>query len=99
MDGGCTGTGPVLRYGDSAVYDACSLVTIDGLARHGVELNDDVVVAHDYMDGDVPPDAAVKYRELGLSLNMWDNPRAASDLNAYQCDPGPTATRSARRSQ
>lgn len=22
-----------------------------------------------------------------LSLNMWDNPQATTDLNAYQCDP------------
>jgi hypothetical protein len=28
-----------------------------------------------------------EYRELDLSLSVWDNPQAATDLNAYHCDP------------
>ncbi|PWK89445.1 hypothetical protein C8D88_102718 [Lentzea atacamensis] len=36
------------------------MITIDSLTRLGVALNHDRVVMHDHLDGDVPPEAAVK---------------------------------------
>ena len=52
------GEGPPPSFGGTPIYDACSLVTIDSLTQLGVTLNHDRVVMHDYLDGDVPPEAA-----------------------------------------
>ncbi|MFS8096128.1 hypothetical protein LFM09_03220 [Lentzea alba] len=53
------GSGPALRYGTTPVYDACSLVTIDGLSRLDVSLSRDYFVAHEHLDADVPVSAAI----------------------------------------
>ncbi|MFS8096130.1 hypothetical protein LFM09_03230 [Lentzea alba] len=52
------GEGSAPSFGGTPIYDACALVTIDSLTRLGVTLNHDRVVMHDYLDGDVPPEAA-----------------------------------------
>lgn len=73
------GAGPAPKFGGTPIYDACSVITIDGLTRLGVELNHDVTVMHDYLEGDVPPDAAVSQPGLdsashcyyGLSNRNW----------------------------
>ncbi|SDL53397.1 hypothetical protein SAMN04488074_111246 [Lentzea albidocapillata subsp. violacea] len=56
------GEGPPPSYGGTPMYDACSLITITDLAQLGVPLNDGWVVAHDYLDRDVPLEAAVSQR-------------------------------------
>lgn len=58
------GEGPAPKFGGTPIYDACAMITIDSLTSLGVELNHDVVVMHDYLDGDVPPEAAVSQAGL-----------------------------------
>ncbi|MET8757471.1 hypothetical protein [Lentzea sp. NPDC004782] len=53
------GEGPPRRYGNTAVYDACSLLTMADLANLGITLTDQSPVGHDYVDIDVPADKAI----------------------------------------
>lgn len=73
------GEGPAPKFGSTPIHDACSIIRIADLKRLGVGLNHDVVVAHDYLDDDVPPAAAVSQHSLdsashchyGLSNGNW----------------------------
>ncbi|MFJ5991247.1 hypothetical protein [Lentzea sp. NPDC092896] len=53
------GDGRPLKFGDTALYDACSVITIDQLAGLGVSLDPKNSITHEHLDGDVPPGAAV----------------------------------------
>lgn len=58
------GEGPPRKYGNTAVYDACSLLTMADLADLGITLTDQFPVGHDYLDLDVPPDKAIPQGSL-----------------------------------
>lgn len=53
------GTGGPVKYGETPVYDACALVTIDALESLAVPLSAIHPVSHAHLDGDVSGDAAI----------------------------------------
>lgn len=53
------GDGQPLKFGGTALYDACSVITIDQLTGLGVSLDAKAGVTHEHLDGDIPPDAAL----------------------------------------
>lgn len=54
------GEGPPAKYGSTPAYDACSLLSVDGLGQLGLRLRPHSTLMHDYLDGDVPADVAVE---------------------------------------
>lgn len=65
------GEGPAPKFGGTPIYDGCSLITIKDLKQIGVELNYDVTVMHDYLDGDVPPEAAASQTSLDSATHCY----------------------------
>jgi hypothetical protein len=53
------GEGSPRKYGNTSVYDACSLLTMADLSNLGITLTDQFPIVHNYVDIDVPVDKAI----------------------------------------
>lgn len=54
------GEGAPVKYGNTAVFDACSIVTMEKLTAFGVQLSDKFAIGHQRLDSDVPVAAAIE---------------------------------------
>lgn len=61
------GQGTPHTYGGTVLYDACEILPLEALPKLGLAITPELVVIHQYFDGDVPAPAIVKQDALARS--------------------------------
>ncbi|WP_052684835.1 hypothetical protein [Lentzea aerocolonigenes] len=85
------GEGPPRKYGDTAVYDACSLLTMADLTNLGITLTDQFPVGHDYVDIDVPADKALPQGTLDPLTHCYYSMKSLEWVQVFVYQPPFTA--------
>lgn len=66
------GTGPPLRLGATAAYDACTVLPVSAVRDIGIELDPYFMVMHDHLERDTPTDATAAMTDLkGFTNCTW----------------------------